>query len=204
MLDWFKLIGLLLDIASEFWPLIIGFFGYLLFGKATRRGNQRAAKWGKMLSEMTDFPFGEQESRQKPLRGKESATADGERTYPFDWAEPVTGQEKGEGVWTDWAESDEADSLEPLAAEGESGKVSPSGNPFTPSLGTADRGSLSSAGTPHPARGRMQKPDTAVPRRPLQSAKVAPREGLKWALIFAPPRAKAPYRPPYRSGPGQL
>jgi hypothetical protein len=26
-----------------------------------------------------------------------------------------------------------------------------------------------------------------------------PREGLKWALIFSPPRAKAPYRPPYRS-----
>lgn len=190
----FDLIVLLFDLTGEVWPVILALLGYLLFGKAARQRNKKAQEWGKWIEEVTDILVLEEEEEPRQARriSRPSAAPD---VYG-DWPEykPVEQLEKA-------AERREAETAGSATVAGHSKDISASPAPMehtTRPIGAVSTGqSLLSAAA---AVSRSQQQLAVDKREGGAGTPFDPREGLKWAIIFSPPRAKAAYRPPSRTG----
>ncbi|UFJ43153.1 hypothetical protein LOK74_12075 [Brevibacillus humidisoli] len=201
-----ELIGVLLDLVGSFWPLILALLGYLLFGKAARKGNQQAAKWGKWIGDVTDIPFGSDAEEPKPKRMmvKSKPAAETDVSYKMYNTERLSVDRTGGNTDADWVER----ATEPTA-ETTAETLSPLDMVAQPIRDGKRPDARSMKGKDHPILGKSPISEggsitgahqkTALRRQERSREAIDPREGLKWALVFSPPRAKAAYRPPYRS-----
>jgi hypothetical protein len=148
----FALLDLAFDLIGEFWPVILAYLGYKLFGGLGKRMSQGQPE-GKPVRRMSAGPD------LTPVEGG---------------GFPSRVERKAEPV--------EALKQElPVSQDGDRHLYTDAVSAVLPSDEAVDHFSQPAAEVDAPV---------GIPN---------PREGLKWALIFSPPRAKAPYRPPYRS-----
>ena len=195
----FDLLGILFDLLGEAWPLVLALLGYLLFGKAARQGNKKAAKWGKWIEEVTDIPILDEEKKRKQAK----------RT-----SRPVAGPDVRYG-WPEHKQRENQGKEANLREAGAAGKAAVTTQPAAVSASPprADRAERPAAAAPaagavvtwkplSPAAASVSRsqPQLAAGKREGRAGTVFdPREGFKWAIIFSPPRAKAAYRPPSRT-----
>ncbi|MDA5108665.1 hypothetical protein O3V59_09850 [Brevibacillus thermoruber] len=150
-----ELLGWVLPLLGKFWVLILGYLGYLLFGKQARRG-RKMTQGKQQLPPLTPVdgggtvrPMETRPERRMVVRQEPQPAPMEERT-----AEP------------EWLEEERRVPLAKAEA--------------APAAQAAQAVGPSAAG--HPSRGE------GAPETPTA---LDPREGMKWAIIFGPPRAKS-------------
>jgi hypothetical protein len=151
-----ELLGWVLPLLGKFWVLILGYLGYVLFGKQARRG-RKMTQGKQQRPPLTPVdgggfprPAEKQPERRKVVRqDPQPAPVEGRTAEP---------------------ESLEEERRAPLA------KAEAATAPQV----------VGSNAAGHPSR------DEGEPETP---SAVDPREGMKWAIIFGPPRAKTPPLP---------
>jgi hypothetical protein len=166
----FDFIEILIVLLWKFWYIVLAYLGYKLFGlgkHGQRRGTRQAAPRRDVLT---------------PVQG-------GGIPRRAD-VQPVTEQPKqpepddfGEATWTASPDVYAAEAKE-IAGAAET--------PFAE--GKAADARLD-AGTDHAAPARLAAETKPQAAREIDDSDA--RQGMKWALIFSPPRAKEPYAPPY-------
>lgn len=147
-----ELLGWVLPLLGKFWVLILGYLGYLLFGKQARRG-RKMTQGKQQLPPLTPVdgggtvrPMETRPERRMVVRQEPQPAPMEERT-----AEP------------EWLEEERRTPLAKAEAA-----------PAAQAVGSGEAG--------HPSRGE------GAPETPTA---LDPREGMKWAIIFGPPRAKS-------------
>jgi hypothetical protein len=145
-----ELLGWALPILGKFWFIIVGYLGYKLLGKTSKKMAQGKPKRRLTPVENGGYPV--------PVQPQEPKTVRASSKY-----EPIEPESmEGIGVEQEWAFSE-------------------------PSRSSIER----------PLHSREDARSSERPEsmeHPLEG--FDPREGMKWAIIFGEPRAKAPFAPP--------